>query len=233
AKRRPQAQVGAEGARVALRREARVAALAVHLGPEDVHERVARGGGGERVERRLGLVEPALRDQVAREEQRDRRALGMAPPEPAVEPGGALGLALARVQALEALQEDDRRPPPCAALPHPPRREAAARTLEEVARAHPGGHEARVTPRHGDRPAAAWTSRSRRARRGLSGWTARARSSASAAARRSPVRSADSARSTSSRGSGPASWRPSSRSFRSPAGSSSFRCVSASRASRV
>jgi len=34
-----------------------------------VHQRVARGGCGERVERRLGLVEPALRDQVAREEE--------------------------------------------------------------------------------------------------------------------------------------------------------------------
>jgi len=67
-----------------------------------VHQRVARGGRGERVERRFGVVEPALRDQVAREEERDRRALGMAPPEPAVEPGGALGLALARVQPLEA-----------------------------------------------------------------------------------------------------------------------------------
>src|SRR5207247_2017882 len=111
AKRRHQAQIGAEDARVALRREARVATLAVHLGPEDVHERVARGGRGERVERRFGVVEPALRDQVAREEKRDRRALGMAPPEPAVEPGGALGLALARVQALEALHEDDHRAP--------------------------------------------------------------------------------------------------------------------------
>src|SRR5205807_3809147 len=147
AERRHQAQVGAEGARVALSREARVAALAVHLGPEDVHQRLTRGGRGERVERCLGLVEPALRDQVAREEERDRRALGMAPPEPPVEPGGALGLALAGVQALEALEEDDRRPPPRAALPHAPRREAAARTLEELARAHPRGHEVRVLAR--------------------------------------------------------------------------------------
>src|SRR5206468_10839359 len=63
AERRHQAQVGAEGARVALGREARVAALAVHLGPEDVHEAMARGGGGERVQRRFGLIEPALRNQ--------------------------------------------------------------------------------------------------------------------------------------------------------------------------
>src|SRR6266700_4191984 len=82
-----------------------------------------------------------------------RRRSETAPPEPAVEPGGALGLALARVQALEALQEDDHRPPPRAALPHPPRREAAARTLEEVARAHPGGHEARILARDGDQQA--------------------------------------------------------------------------------
>src|SRR5439155_193953 len=54
---------------------------------------------------------------------------------------------LAGVQALEALEEDDRRPPPRAALPHAPRREAAARTLEELARAHPRGHEVRVLAR--------------------------------------------------------------------------------------
>src|SRR5437763_17403 len=33
---------------------------------------------------------------------------------------------------------------PRAALPHPPRREAAAGTLEELARTHPRGHEVRV-----------------------------------------------------------------------------------------
>src|SRR5213592_5068330 len=140
----PPGQVGAEGARVGLRREARVAALPVHLGPEDVHEAVARRVRGERVQRRLGLVEFAVRDQVAREEERDRGALGMAPAETPVEPGGALGIALAGIQALETLEEDDRRPPARAALPHPPRREAAAGTLEELARTHPRGHEVRV-----------------------------------------------------------------------------------------
>src|SRR5437762_2806030 len=43
--------------------------------------------------------------------------------------------------------------PPRAAFPHPPRREAAARTFEEVARAHPGGHEARILARDGDQQA--------------------------------------------------------------------------------
>src|SRR5439155_1379931 len=63
AERRRQAEVGAEGARVGLRREARVAALPVHLGPEDVHEAVARRVRGERVQRRLGLVEFAVRER--------------------------------------------------------------------------------------------------------------------------------------------------------------------------